>query len=180
MIQRVIQFWRAVNASLNDEDYVFIRQYLNKREQRLFFNMNLFDQRHVLNVAYTAEKLCRQTDIHVAVNRKLLLRACLLHDIARTKDVICLWDKVICVLLAHFFPHSAEKYCMTHRFNNMSFWQKRRYALYIYYHHAQIGAALLSQMGLDEIASIVARHHSPRQIDDSEELNILRQADSLN
>ena len=107
IIQRIRQFWRAVNASLNADDTAFVKANLNEVQQRLFFSMNVFDQRHVLNTAYTALKIQRAEQL--PLDEKLLIRACLLHDIARTRADICIWDKVANVLLAHFAPHRAKQ-----------------------------------------------------------------------
>ena len=63
MIKRIRQFWRAIKAKLTVEDKVFIDKYLNDEEQKLFFAMRVYDQRHVLNVAYTAQKNYRARSI---------------------------------------------------------------------------------------------------------------------
>ncbi|HJG06866.1 MAG TPA: HD domain-containing protein, partial [Megamonas hypermegale] len=107
MIQRIKQFVRAVKARLNDDDLNFINAYLNAKEQNLFFAMQIYDQRHVLNVAYTAKKLMQRN--HSNVNERLLLKACLLHDVGRTANDIFLLDKVFAVLLDKYLPSVAHK-----------------------------------------------------------------------
>ena len=57
MIKRIRQFWRAIKAKMTVEDKVFIDKYLNDEEQNYFCPLRVYDQRHVLNVAYTAQKL---------------------------------------------------------------------------------------------------------------------------
>ena len=103
MIKRIRQFWRAIKAKLTVEDKVFIDKYLNDEEQKLFFAMRVYDQRHVLNVAYTAQKIIEQKQ-YENVDYNLLIRACLLHDVGRTAKDICLMDKVTSVLLGKFLP----------------------------------------------------------------------------
>ena len=181
IIQRIKQFWRAANASLNADDAAFVKANLNEVQQRLFFRMNVFDQRHVLNTAYTALKIQRAE--HLPLDKELLIRACLLHDIARTKEDICLWDKVANVLLAHFAPHQAKAIAraaasLKNRRRNFS--ERRRYAVYIYYHHAQLGAAELRSLGMDDIAAVIEHHHDAEKCSDAPELCVLRRADSLN
>lgn len=56
MIKRIRQFWRAIKAKLTVEDKVFIDKYLMMKN-KIIFAMRVYDQRHVLNVAYTAQKL---------------------------------------------------------------------------------------------------------------------------
>ena len=67
MIKRIRQFWRAIKAKLTVEDKVFIDKYINDEEQKLFFAMRVYDQRHVLNVAYTAQKIIEQKQYENAI-----------------------------------------------------------------------------------------------------------------
>ena len=72
------------------------------KNKNYFFAMRVYDQRHVLNVAYTAQKIIEQNQ-YENIDCNLLIRACLLHDIGRTAKDICLMDKVTSVLLGKFF-----------------------------------------------------------------------------
>lgn len=181
IIQRIKQFWRAVNASLNADDTAFVKANLNEMQQRLFFSMNVFDQRHVLNTAYTALNIQRAEQL--PLDEELLIRACLLHDIARTSEAICLWDKVANVLLAHFAPRQAKRIASAAaslQNEHRNFWARRRYAVYIYYRHAHLGAAKLRSLGMDDIAAVIEHHHDAEKYGDSPELCVLRRADRLN
>lgn len=199
MIQRVKQFFHAIRASVNEADKRFIKENLTVKEQKLFFTMRVYDQRHTLNVAYTALNLIKNKDL--TLNKSLLIKVCLLHDIGRNAEHFCIWDKVINVLLNRFLPKlakamardvfEAEKRKNQSNFNQNQeserscnyvklFWQQRKYSIYIYYNHAQIGADKLSAAGLEEVANIVRYHHDLPCKGDSEELNILRLADELN
>lgn len=102
MIKRIRQFLRAIKAKLTNDDIIFINKYLNKKEQNLFFAMRVYDQRHVLNVAYTAQEIVKKNK-YENIDYNLLIRACLLHDVGRTAKDICLMDKVISVLLGKIF-----------------------------------------------------------------------------
>lgn len=183
MIRRIKQFWRAFKAKITDEDKFFIGKYLNEEEQKLFFNMQVFDQRHSLNVAYTAGLIIKEQKIE-DIDEDLLFKACLLHDIARTKQDICLGDKVVNVLISKIAPKKskiwAEQAKVLSKIERKSFWQKRRYALYLYYYHAQIGAEILAKMGLSELSEIVRYHHIDLENKINRELIILCQADNLN
>lgn len=183
MIKRIRQFWRAIKAKLTVEDKVFIDKYLNDEEQKLFFAMRVYDQRHVLNVAYTAQKIIEQKQ-YENVDYNLLIRACLLHDVGRTAKDICLMDKVISVLLGKFLPQKSKQWANRAeklKLNkSKSFWQKRKYALYIYYNHARLGAEKLNELGLNNIAEIIRYHHEKVDCKACSELQILCLADSLN
>lgn len=65
-------------------------------------------------------------------------------------------------------------------YKNKTFWQKRWYALYIYYNHAQLGADKLNRLGLRNIAEIIKYHHKSFDSKACCELQILCLADSLN
>lgn len=183
MIKRIRQFWRAIKAKLTVEDKVFIDKYLNDEEQKLFFAMRVYDQRHVLNVAYTAQKIIEQKQ-YENIDYNLLIRACLLHDIGRTAKDICLMDKVTSVLLGKFLPQKSKQWANRAeklKLNkSKSFWQKRRYALYIYYNHARLGAEKLNELGFNDIAEIIRYHHEKVDCKVCSELQILCLADSLN
>lgn len=177
-MKRILQFWRAMTAHLNTADFEFINMYLNDEEKNLFFAMRLYDQRHVLNVAYTARRLAQKDSANI--NEKLLMKACLLHDAGRTAEDIFLFDKVFAVLLDKYLPKTAHKLAKYNNSRNRSFWEKRRHALFIYYHHAAIGAEKLQKIKLYDIAEIIKYHHAPPKCGDCRELIILRKADSLN
>ena len=183
MIQRIRQFVRAINAKITKEDIEFVNYFLTEQEQKLFFAMRVFDQRHVLNVAYTAKKIVQKNSIK-SIDEFLLMKACLLHDVGRKAEYICLADKVINVLISKFLPKQSLKWARRAqalgKIKHRSFWQKRKYALYIYFYHAQIGAELLNDMGLYEIAEIISEHHKLLTSNVSIELQILCEADSLN
>lgn len=183
MIKRVRQFWRAIKAKLTVEDKAFINKYLNDEEQKLFLAMRVYDQRHVVNVAYTAQKIIEQNQ-YKNIDYNLLMRVCLLHDVGRTAKDICLLDKVTSVLLGKFLPQKSKQWAsMAEKLKlnkEKSFWQKRRYALYIYYNHARLGADKLDELGLNDIAEIIRYHHDKVDCNACSELQILCLADSLN
>lgn len=173
MIKRIKQLYRAVMADLSETDRAFLKKYLSVQETVLFYKMNVYDQRHVINVAYSAEKLAKKEKL----DKNLLLRAALLHDIGRSADLICLGDKILFVLLealpAAFLKAAAKN-------GGYGFVGRRRNALYICLNHAEIGARKLEQIGKTELAQIVRKHHDKPSKDDSEELIFLRLADEIN
>ena len=133
MIKRIRQFWRAIKAKLTVEDKVFIDKYLNDEEQKLFFAMRVYDQRHVLNVAYTAQKIIEQKQ-YENVDCNLLIRACLLHDVGRTAKDICLMDKVTSVLLGKFLPQKSKQWASEAeklKLNKEKSFSKNQYEFYV-------------------------------------------------
>ncbi|MCI6283339.1 HD domain-containing protein [Selenomonas sp.] len=171
MIGRVRQFVRAVTARVTDEDRAYVASVLPEQAVPLFYAMHRADQRHALNVTRTAMALADERERDGArVNRALLERCALLHDVGRRRGDLDIFGKVACVLLVHVFPARSKRWAD----NGTSA------MLRVYYHHPQIGAELLRGIGLFLEASIIERHHAPAQATDPIELTLLRAADEAN
>ena len=167
IFKRVKQFYRAITAKLSADDNKYISTHLSPKEQNLFFAMDVVDQYHSLHVAYTLERFIIE-DVQ-GVDREFLIRCALLHDIGRVKGDMSTFGKVFVVLVSAFIPKFADK--LEFQGNHM---------IYIYRHHAEIGAKKLQDIGLYKEAKIVARHHSSPTDDDPRELKLLRIADDKN
>ena len=167
IFKRVKQFCRAITAKLSADDNRYISSHLSPQEQKLFFAMDVVDQYHALHVAYTVERIAIEGK--KGIDHELLIRCALLHDIGRVKGDMSLFGKVFVVLLTAFLPKLADKLEMNG--NHM---------LYIYRHHAEIGAKKLQEMGLYKESKIIARHHNPPTPDEPHELKLLRIADDKN
>ncbi|TCS80467.1 HDIG domain-containing metalloprotein [Pectinatus cerevisiiphilus] len=173
MIQRIVQFFRALNATLSAEDNAFIAEYLHDKELALFTQMNVYDKRHAVRTAYTAVNLAQ----HIEVDRQLLIRAALLHDIGRSAAGVCLIDKILFVLLSSLSGRMTVYIAQNGRGGIIG---RRRNALYICMHHAAIGAEKLEKIDEQVVAQLVKRHHDKPKKNDSQELVLLRQADEIN
>jgi len=168
---RMRQFVRAVTAHITERERVYIASVLPRRALPLFYAMHRADQRHALNVTRTAMALADERERDGArVNRALLERCALLHDVGRRRGDLDIFGKVACVLLVHVFPARSKRWAD----NGTSA------MLRVYYHHPQIGAELLRGIGLFLEASIIERHHAPAQATDPIELTLLRAADEAN
>ena len=165
-MQRVRQFVRAVFARLTVEDRAYIEKHLSADGQSLFFDMN---------VAYTAEAMAEEKKL--LLDKKLLIRCALLHDVGRRKGDMGIFGKVFAVLMQGFFPAFSRKWA---REGQKSLLDYPRHALYVYYYHPEIGAELLKNIGLMKEAEIIRHHQEPQRKGDSLVLCLLRQADELN
>ncbi len=175
MLNRVKQVWSALNASIMPEERIFVQENLLEAEQHLFLGMSLPDQRHVLNVAYTAIRLAAAKD---NLDVPLLIRCALLHDVGRQNGDVSTWDKIITVLLHTMMPQTAKRWAKEGRGGKVD---NLRHAVYIYFHHPERSAAFLQQIGTgSDVIEIVSRHHKAPVKDEPPELVLLRQADSLN
>lgn len=182
MFNRIKQFTKAVMAvAPNDDEMAMIKDLIPQEAVDRFLQLTVADQRHSLNVMYTAEKLSSQNDCHV--NTKLLRRCALLHDIGRGSDMTTM-KKTLSVLMDKFLhAWSVERGDRQHGFFGEM--------LYRYYHHGEISAEILRVMGLTREADIVELHHvsidklhkmaaNDNKVAASKELEILILADSLN
>lgn len=164
---RIKQFIRAVTAKVTVEDGKYISAHLNGEEQKLFFAMSVADQAHSLRTAYTIERLIIEDKR--GVDREFLIRCALLHDVGRRAGDLTIRGKIFVVLITTFAPKIAERLEIN-----------GNHALYVYHHHAELGARKLQQIGLFKEAKIIAKHHAPPKSDDPLELKLLRIADNEN
>lgn len=167
IVSRGKQFFRALSAKITVEDEKYISHHLNEEEQKLFFAMSTEDQFHCVNVAYTIERFIIEDKKNI--DRKFLIRCALLHDVGRVKGDLNTFQKVFAVLLTKFLPNLAKK-----------LERKGNHSIYIYNHHAEIGARKLQKLNLFKESKIIAKHHSPPRANDPEELKFLRLADEKN
>lgn len=177
MLKRLNQVYSALRATISEADRLFVLDHLEDAEASLFWAMNRPDQRHALNVAYTVLDLLKEQSCP-KIDQSLLLKAALLHDVGRARGDMSTFDKSFAVALHTICPACAQKWAKRGRGNRL---QNLRHALYIYYHHAEISAKRLRQLGSDEkLIQWVAAHHRSKQKNDPPELVLLRQADDLN
>ncbi|MDR3566125.1 MAG: HD domain-containing protein [Negativicutes bacterium] len=174
MLNRVKQVIAALTAKVTAADRGFIRETLRAEEQALFYAMNLPDQRHSLNVAYTALEMAEG---RAEVDRGLLLKSALLHDVGKIKGDVSTLDKILTVLAHRIAPCWAEGWGQRGRGGKVA---NLRHAFHTYFHHPERSAELLAAVGVEqEIIGIIRRHHAEPQPDDQPELILLRQADDL-
>jgi putative nucleotidyltransferase with HDIG domain len=174
MLKRINQVISALTARLYEADIDFIEKHLNQREQTLFWAMNLPDQRHSLNVAYTSMVLAQKI---AYVDEKNLIKASLLHDVGKVHGDVSTFDKIVTVIAYKFAPIWSEKWAKFGKGNRLD---NLRHAFYIYFNHAERSKEKLIAIGLDELADIVSKHHKAPASDDQLELTILRKADDVN
>jgi putative nucleotidyltransferase with HDIG domain len=173
--KRVKQVVAALTARIEKHDQDFLSKNLSKAEAAFFYQMNLPDQRHALNVAYTALELA---DGQEPVDRDLLVKCALLHDVGKVKGDVSTADKIITVLFDTFAPVWAKSWGRQGRGGKID---NLRHAVYIYYNHATRGAAMLTAAGLHpQVTQIIARHHEAPAVGEPPELTLLRAADNLN
>jgi len=174
MLNRVKQLAAALTARISPADEQFVACNLTREEQKLFWRMNLPDQRHALNVAYSAQSLAQRLP---GVDQSLLLKCALLHDVGKTRGDVSTADKVLTVLAHSCFPSWAKEWGRLGRGGRLA---NLRHAFYIYFHHGQRGAELLAQLQEHPLlVEIIRRHHEAPADNDPMELIVLRKADNM-
>lgn len=167
VLGRLKQFIRAVTAQVTVEDGKYISAHLNAEEQKLFFAMSVADQAHCLRTAYRVERLVIEDKR--GVDREFLIRCALLHDVGRRAGDLTIPGKIFVVLITSIAPEFAERLEIN-----------GNRALYVYHHHAGLGAQKIQRIGLFKEAKIIAKHHAPPKPEDPIELKLLRLADNEN
>ena len=169
---RVLQFARAISARVSTEDKAFVEQYLPSELHSLFYALSVPDQCHALRVARNAAAIAEK-EAAGTVEVPLLMRCSLLHDIGRKKGDLGTFWKSFAVLFAAICPRLAR--CYGDGAGDGMLARKMR----VYFHHAEMGAAMLSNIGFSREAEIVRKHHEAPAEDDPPELRILRRADEM-
>ena len=173
MMKRIRQFYHAVFAKVSAGDRAFLEQKLTRGQQVLFFGMSVPDQCHALRTAQSAILLAENEE--GKVDLLLLTRCALLHDVGRRNGEFGIFWKCFAVLFAVLCSSTAREYGDGVHGDGVLHRKMR-----VYYHHAEIGAAMLLQEGFAAEAEIVRRHHKAPAEDDPPELRILRMADEMN
>ncbi|MDU2064028.1 MAG: HD domain-containing protein [Sporomusaceae bacterium] len=174
--QRIRQLTAALAAVLTAKDHQFVQEYLQVKERALFYQMNLPDQYHALQVAYSARRLAVSHTKSRSIQLNLLIRAALLHDVGRLKGDVTTFDKIWTVLFDCFWEKRGRKWASQTALPR-DHWRR---ALYLHYCHGEVGADRLQRLGCDELlVALVRVHHQPPRETDSLELSLLRQADEL-
>lgn len=185
MWNRIRQFCRAVVAKAPDEEeMMMLKSLLADSAINMFLQLTVADQRHSLNVLYTARKLYNEHEKgYQNMDYDLLQRCCILHDIGRGGDMTTM-KKTLSVLLDKLCHEWAVQRGEERQaiFGEM---------LYRYYHHGEISYSMLKTISMENEAEIVKLHHrSQKELQEiaeagsrwavSQELKILMKADSLN
>ncbi len=162
MFYRIKQFYLSITAKVSEDEKRFAQSYLNKKEQDLFFKLQVAEQKHCINVA---------KDIKNNVAREkqnYLIRLGLLHDIGKIKVKLTPVDKGLIVILDKLSQGKLRHYTKYKKVNS-------------YYNHGEIAYDLLKGMGNYEEAFLnQIKHHHCKDQEDDQMLMILQKWDDKN
>lgn len=174
MVKRLRQLYNALTADFSFSDVLYMRARLDEQEVQLFFQMGVMEQKHAVNTARTVERLIKKAV--KPVDKKLLIKAALLHDVGKLQGSMKVWHKGACIFMDRFFPEKAQQMA--------SFDEPKgslAYALYVYYNHPRIGARKVEKISSDYRLPILIRFHHekkrPKEL--ATELYYLQKADEL-
>lgn len=170
---RIRQFGHAIFSKMGATEIKYIQSYLTKQEQFLFFAMDRPTQTHCVRVARTCQKLIQKD---LMVNKNLLIRSALLHDIGKTANAITTFHRVAIVLLSLLSPKLFERIACQPRTRG-----RLGKALWAHINHPVKGAQLAEAANLPpELVYLIKNHHQPYTSEEPLELTLLRRADQLN
>src|SRR4051794_30091644 len=151
-LYRVKQFYRSMVSKLNDDDFDFLKLYLETYELQLFNQLPTYDQKHCINVARDVKATCNERNLL----SKDLVKVALLHDIGKIYNSMNPIDKSIMVIM-HNLTKGKLKGCNKNKKVN------------IYYNHGDIGYNLLGKYGYDDrFLFLIKNHHNNNIMEDVE------------
>lgn len=171
---RIKQFYSALTSKINPQDQIFLANHLSNREYQLFNTMDIPTQRHCLNVAYSCVTL---SEGYANLNIKTLIKAALLHDCGKKAGEVKTWHRVLIVLTQALWPALAK------RLAQLGFKEKAgslALAFYIQANHAERGAKILKNIGVEPIVVDLVFNHHQQVHHPTPELSILQKADNTN
>lgn len=160
---RVKQFYWAINSKIDRKDLKFLHTHLNNRELKLFSKLSIQEQKHSIKVAYDVEKACEMK----RVDKKVLLKAALLHDIGKIYKKLNVIDKSVLVLVDGLTKGSIKKFSNIDKVN-------------VYYNHGKIGKDILKNYNYEEKLLYLIENHHNDEIIGNLELDILKICDERN
>jgi predicted hydrolase (HD superfamily) len=171
MLYRTRQVWSALHASVTPEERLWIQTLLSPTEQILFDSMDVVDQRHVLDVAYTCRERAKDWPPE---EQRFLYKAALLHDIGKSKGDLTVFRRVLAVFLHYLLKEKAIQ--LAHPAKGP--WRR---TLHIYFNHPRLGVAKGKAANLSpELLRLIENHHEPIGPEDDKYLKTLKAADDLN
>lgn len=165
---RIRQFIWAILSYFKKLDMRFVREYLNREEEKIFSQLSKNEQHHSLRVCKSAFEIVDKE--YENVNKEKLAKIALLHDVGKVEYKLNVFEKSIIVLLDKFTHGKISEYDKLKQIN-------------IYYNHGKIGADMLASYKTfdNEMLQIVEEHHKENEALKGNKLyRIIVEADNRN
>lgn len=170
----VKRFIKSINSKISIADEEFIRKYLNQQEQILFYRQRIADQRHSLDVSYY---IIQNTMSINWINKDLIIKSALLHDIGKSYVFMPLWIRPIAVVMKRYtYKIYRTLYIKGKKPNARNFFKY----FYAYEFHPEIAEKMLTEIGVEsQVVKLISMHHEPPSNREPKELPLFRRADNL-
>ena len=149
--KRVKQFYTNVTDFMSEEDYKYVKSILNDIEFDLFRKLLKSEQKHSVRIAREIEYIINHelTDNNdIRINKNILVKSTLLHDIVKIRKKINVIDKSIIVILNKLTKSNLRKF-------------RKSAKIQCYYNHSEYSYEILKELTEDELLLyIVKNHHS--------------------
>jgi len=179
IMHRIHQYIVASKAEIHMKDVNFIRRFLTKKEQILFYRMSTTDQCHSLNVAYKLTKKLKDVETfqkEPLANKKEAIIAALLHDVGKTEAPFSLMARSLYVLTKTILKKGNLKFI--YKLGQSPKASKLIRNFYVLEFHPQIGVDILKTLTNDSfVLDLVLKHQEPLDNNDPIILNLLKEAD---
>jgi putative nucleotidyltransferase with HDIG domain len=162
MLYRVRQFLKGITPHTPIEREQFLKMYLTPQESILFYRLPRHERSHAMDTAWTIN------NIGGYIDKEVLIKAAMLHDIGKIQGKSGIIKKSILVLMNKFLPSLSY---------NLS---GRLKMFYIYYNHPEIGAKMLERVNTDKHTVELVRYHHSDGHNEIVGMEILKDADCLN
>lgn len=163
-INRIKQFYWAINSKIDEEDIMLIDEMLTKEEKLLFLKLSKGEQKHCIRVARDIIKSCvayKNIDVY------RLTKAALLHDIGKISCKLNVVDKSVIVVLDKITKGRIKEFSKMKKID-------------IYYNHGNKAYYLLKPYISDKkLLSLISNHHKKNMYED-EEMKLLKICDDRN
>lgn len=145
--QRIKQFYWSIFDKVSEGDILYIDNYLNEEEKKLFYKLSSSEQKHCVRVGRLIEERLNKDRI-CNLNRNNMIKLGLLHDIGKIVAGINPIEKSILVLLNIFTKGKLRKYS---NFNKIR----------VFYYHGELGYTILKEMNYEErFLNVIKNHHN--------------------
>ena len=161
---RLKQFFWSITSRVSENDKEFIKTNLNIEEIKLFYMLSMNDQKHSINTAFDVKKACSSMS---GVNRTMLIKTALLHDIGKIKCNTNAITKSLLVL-GNFLTFGKLR-----KFNVIK-------CIDSYYNHGEIGYSILKEFVCDDKMLYLIKYHHDYEIKGNKNMDILRKYDNRN
>lgn len=171
MIYRIKQFMWAVSSNFKKINYDYVCKFLDHEEIELFYKLKNSEKHHCIRVCADCLKI--KDDKIIDIDKKMLGKLALLHDIGKIEHKLNLIEKTVLVILHKITKGKLKK------LDNLKI-------VNIYYNHGIEGRKILEKNNnkySDDFLNAVEHHHCytiDKDISNNVFLTILIEADNKN